>query len=206
MISLISKSIQSKKCIKSTFVFAKAENQAVGTQYAQALLDVAKSTNDLDSIRSDVDILSAVVNENAGLRDLMVNPLVSSEKKISLLNQISTEGSFNNFTSNFLRLLVEKARIDCIVEILESFETLYCKASNTQIVILKSAVALDEEQQFLIAKKIQELAKSKSVKIKPFLDETLIGGFTVEYGSSQIDLSIKGAFERVKKELNSVAV
>jgi F-type H+-transporting ATPase subunit delta len=203
---LISGKIQNIKLSKFSPCLAKAENQAVGIQYAQALLDVAKSTDDLDSIRSDIDILSAVVNENAGLRDLMVNPLVPNEKKINLINQISSEGSFNNFTSNFLRLLVEKARIDCIVEILESFETLYCKATNTQIAVLKSAIALDEEQQFLIAKKIQELAKSKSVKIKPFLDETLIGGFTVEYGSSLIDLSIRGAFERVKKELSNVVV
>merc|ERR1712196_711443 len=196
----ISNKIHSSNSTKFSPCLAKAENQAVGIQYAQALLDVAKSTDDLDSIRSDIDILSAVVNEHGGLRDLMVNPLVPNEKKINLINQISSEGSFNNFTSNFLRLLVEKARIDCIVE------TLYCKTTNTQIAILKSAIALDEEQQFLIAKKIQELAKSKSVKIKPFLDETLIGGFTVEYGSSLIDLSIKGAFERVKKELSNVVV
>merc|ERR1711904_569724 len=143
----VSKKIQNIKLSKFSPCLAKAENQAVGIQYAQALLDVAKATDDLDSIRSDIDILSSVVNENAGLRDLMVNPLVPNEKKINLINQISSEGSFNNFTSNFLRLLVEKARIGC------TFETLYCKATNTQIAILKSAIALDEEQQFLIAKK-----------------------------------------------------
>merc|ERR1711912_93227 len=110
-----------------------------------------------------------------------------------------------NYTTKFLSLLVDKGRIDCIIEAFESFEDLYCQATNTQVAIVKSAVALEEEQQFLIAKKIQELTRSKSVKIKPIVDEALIGGFIVEYGSSQIDLSVRGAFERVKKELGNVA-
>jgi F-type H+-transporting ATPase subunit delta len=58
----------------------------------------------------------------------------------------------------------------------------------------------------LLARKIQELTNSKSVKIKPIIDESLIGGFIVEYGSSQIDLSIRGAFERVKKEITTMSI
>merc|ERR1712170_113328 len=130
----------------------------------------------------------------------------SAEKKINLIDQISVKGSFNIVTINFLKLLVDKGRIDCIIEVFEVFEALYCQATNTQVAMVKSAVVLKEEQQFLIAKKIKELAKSKSVKIKPLVDKSLIGGFIVEYGSNQIDLSIRGAFERVKKELTNVTI
>ena len=45
---------------------------------------------------------------------------------------------------------------------------------------------LEQEQQFLIAKKLQELTGSKNIKLKPVTDETLIAGFVVEYGSSQV--------------------
>merc|ERR1711904_417009 len=186
---------------KSTRIFASANNQIVGLQYARALIDLAQSKDDLDAIHSDINILSVVMKENTELRDLMVNPLISADKKTNLIKKISVEGSFNHYTTTFLNLLVDKGRIDCIIETFESFESLYCAATNTQVAIVKSAVALEEEQQFLIAKKIKELARSKSVKIKPYIDETLIGGFVVEYGSNQIDLSVRGAFERVRKEL-----
>lgn len=56
---------------------------------------------------------------------------------------------------------------------------------------LRSAVKLEQEQQFLIAKKLQELTGSKNIKLKPIIDQSLIAGFVVEYGSSQIDLSIR---------------
>lgn len=56
-------------------------------------------------------------------------------------------------------------------------------------------------QQFLIAKKLQELTGSKNIKLKPVIDSSLIAGFVVEYGSSQIDLSVRGQIERVADQL-----
>ena len=58
-----------------------------------------------------------------------------------------------------------------------------------QVATLRSAVKLEQEQQFLIAKKLQELTGSKNIKLKPVVDADLVAGFVVEYGSTQIDLS-----------------
>ena len=66
---------------------------------------------------------------------------------------------------------------------------------------MRSAVKLEQEQQFLIAKKLQELTGSKNIKLRPVIDAGLVGGFVVEYGSSQIDLSIRGQVERVAESL-----
>ena len=35
------------------------------------------------------------------------------------------------------------------------------------------------------------------------IDESLIAGFIVEYGSSQIDLSVKGQLDKITAELQS---
>ena len=71
---------------------------------------------------------------------------------------------------------------------------------------LRSAVKLEQEQQFLIAKKLQELTGSKNIKLKPVLDDSLIAGFVVEYGSSQIDLSVKGQLDKISIELEEAAL
>ncbi len=60
---------------------------------------------------------------------------------------------------------------------------------------------LEQENQFLIAKKLQELTGSKNIKLKPVIDESLIAGFVIEFGSSQIDLSVKGRLEKIEAEL-----
>jgi F-type H+-transporting ATPase subunit delta len=73
--------------------------------------------------------------------------------------------------------------------------------SRLQVATLRSAVKLEQEQQFLIAKKLQELTGSKNIKLKPVVDEELVAGFIVEYGSTQIDLSVKGQLDRITGEL-----
>ena len=70
-----------------------------------------------------------------------------------------------------------------------------------QVATLRSAVRMEQENQFLIAKKLQELTGSKNIKLKPVIDESLIAGFVIEFGSSQIDLSVKGRLEKVEAEL-----
>lgn len=72
-----------------------------------------------------------------------------------------------------------------------------------QVAVLRSAVKLEQEQQFLIAKKLQEVTGSKNIKIRPVIDESLIAGFVVEYGSRQIDLSVKGQITKVAEEITS---
>lgn len=77
--------------------------------------------------------------------------------------------------------------------------------SSPQVATLRSAVKLEQEQQFLIAKKLQELTGSKNIKLKPSIDSSLIAGFVVEYGSSQIDLSVRGQLDKVSEGVWAMA-
>jgi F-type H+-transporting ATPase subunit delta len=133
------------------------------------------------------------------------NPTINEEKKKELLKRIASESGFDKYTLNFLNLLVDQGRIEAIQEICDAFETRYCDLTETQVAVLRSAVKLEQEQQFLIAKKLQELTGSKNIKLKPVIDESLIAGFIVEWGSSQIDLSVKGQLDKISGELVSSA-
>lgn len=66
---------------------------------------------------------------------------------------------------------------------------------------LTSAVQLEEEEQFEIAKKLRELSGAKNIKLKPVIDPSIIAGFILEYGSSQIDLSVRGQLARLSAQL-----
>merc|ERR1712050_7616 len=196
-----------QKDYRSTFVCfsSKVENLIVGDNYAKALLDSSQSNNSLEAVRSDFDLLNGVIKTNPNFCDLMTNPTLSLEKKLSFLNDVSNSANFNENTLKSLTVLVKNGRGDCIPEVLEAFETSYSLETKTQIAVVKSAFALEEELKYKIASKIQELTKSKAVKIKSHIDETLIGGFTVEYGSNLIDLSLSGAIDRLRRELDVYA-
>ncbi|GLC47420.1 hypothetical protein PLESTB_000542900 [Pleodorina starrii] len=182
-------------------VVVMARKNEVSESYAKALVELADEKGKLEAVHADVDAVSSLMKENKKLAELIMNPVVDGEKKRAVLAKIAKEAGFQQYTVNFLNLLVEKDRLPLVPEICECFEDLYCQMTDTQVATLRSAVKLEQEQQFLIAKKLQELTGSKNIKLKPVIDSSLIAGFVVEYGSSQIDLSIRGQIERVADQL-----
>ena len=179
--------------------------EAVGSSYANALVDVAQKNAALEGVHTDIDALASVMKDNEDIKNFLSNPTMAEEKKKDLIKRIATESGFNQYTVNFLNLLIDANRIDAINEICEAFESKYCDLTDTQVAILRSAVKLEQEQQFLIAKKLQELTGSKNIKLKPIIDESLIAGFVVEWGSSQIDLSVKGQLDKIGSDLMATA-
>lgn len=145
------------------------------------------------------------MRESGDLKNFLSNPTVAEDKKKQMIAKMASESGFNSYTVNFLNILVDQSRMDAITEVCDAFEAKYCTLTDTQVATLRSAVKLEQEQQFLIAKKLQELTKSKNVKIKPVVDESLIAGFIVEWGSSQIDLSVKGQLDKIGNELMATA-
>jgi len=186
---------------RSRVIAMAGKRNDVSDSYAKALVELADEKNTLEQVHSDVDAIAALVKENQKFADLMYNPVVEADKKKAVIQEIAKGAGFQKYTTNFLKLLVEKDRVNLLNEICESFEEQYCTLTDTQVATLRSAVKLEQEQQFLIAKKLQELTGSKNIKLKPIIDQSLIAGFVVEYGSSQIDLSIRGQIEKVAEEL-----
>lgn len=185
---------------------AQASQDQVGAAYANALVDLAQETSTLEAIHADMDAFQSMLKDSPDIMEFLVNPVVVEDKKKEMLASVAKEVGFNPYTVNFFNLLLDSNRMDAIEAIFAAFETQYCKLTDTQVATLRSAVKLEQEQQFLIAKKLQELTGSKNIKLKPVIDESLIAGFVVEYGSSQIDLSVKGQLDKISAELEGAKV
>ena len=72
---------------------------------------------------------------------------------------------------------------------------------NLQVATVYSPVLLEEEQKFWVAKEVQGLTNAESVKLNNVIDKSIIAGFVINYGSEQIDLSVRGKLEDVAQEL-----
>jgi hypothetical protein len=105
----------------------------VSDSYAKALVELADEKNTLEQVHSDVDAIAALVKENKKFADLMYNPVVEADKKKAVIQEISKGAGFQKYTTNFLKLLVEKDRVNLLNEICESFEEQYCQLTDTQV-------------------------------------------------------------------------
>jgi len=180
----------------------------VQSSYAGALVETCQAGNALEEVHADMETLGAYLEANPAVITFLSNPCIAETKKKEILDSLSKEASFHKFTSSFLLLLNSKGRIGLLESIIEEFEAAYCSVTDTEIATLTSAYKLENEQQFLIAKKIQELTGAKNIKLKPQVDEGLLGGFVVTYGkdgSGLIDMSVKGALDKISLDVQNMA-
>ena len=158
----------------------------------------------LDDARSDLDSIQSLLKSDKSLASFLMNPVASAEKKKSIIKSLASEAEFNQFSANFLCLLVDKRRIDLVEDVCEAFEDIYCEVTDTEVATVTSAETLDNDQQFEIAKKLQKITGAKNIKLRPKVDESLISGIIVQYGkggSKLMDMSVKGQLDKIEDQL-----
>lgn len=191
-------------------VAARAQD-AVATPYANGILELACEREILDDVHKDLMGLQAMMSAGEGadsnddLRSFLLGVPLGPDERKKIISTLAKEVSMKQETVDFLHLLVDVNRLDAIEDIISAFDDKYNTITDTQNVTLKSAARLEQDQEFEIAKMLQEVTKSKNIKIKPVVDEELIGGFVVEWDDNQVDLSIKGHLDRIEDELMSAA-
>lgn len=172
--------------------------------YAAALVEVGKGNGSLEAIHKDVEALSSLLQDE-GLKSFIESPVFEDEKKKQVLKSLAQDSKFTPATLNFLNLLVDKKRINVLSEVTAVFEELYYDETDTQVAVVTSAVKLENSQQALIAKKLQNITGAKNVKLKNVVDSSLIAGFVLKYGkdgSNEIDMSVKGQLEKLEYQFN----
>merc|ERR1711879_1007600 len=93
-------------------------------------------------------------------------------------------------------------RSHVIREAIDVFDENYNQNEKIQVATVTSACEMTEDILLQIAKKVQEYAKCKSVKIKPVFDKSIIGGFIVDLGDKRIDLSLTGKLKELEKSMD----
>ena len=130
--------------------------------------------------------------------------MIDIEKKRSVLDDIIQSSGFQPHTANFLNILLDMKRMELLKDIVEEFEFVYNKITNTELAIVTSVVKLESEHLAQIAKGIQRLTGAKNVRIKTVIDPSLVAGLTIRYGDSGsklIDMSVKKQLQEIAETL-----
>lgn len=80
-----------------------------------------------------MDKLASVIKETEDLPEFLSSPLVDEKKRREVLATVCREAGFDQDTENFLNLVMDKDRASLLEDICESFETEYCKMTETQV-------------------------------------------------------------------------
>ncbi|MBL7697647.1 MAG: ATP synthase F1 subunit delta [Chitinophagaceae bacterium] len=174
-------------------------NPRLASRYAKSLLTLAIEKNLLDATYKDIEFLQAVSKVNREFVLVLRSPIISPDKKESILESV-TKGKIGELTESFIRLLIRKGRETNLPEITTAFIDQYKEYRQIHTVKLITASPLSEDLKQDIVNKVKSQTHMKNIELTATVDENLIGGFVLQVGDTLIDASISYDLGVIRKQ------
>lgn|SRR5690554_4124201 len=166
-------------------------------RYAKALLELSVEQNNFDKVALNMqEIANATSNRDFLL--LINSPIVNVDKKIAIFDTVFT--NFEELSKKFIHLITKNRREYLLAAIAESYLKILKEQKGITEVTLSSAATLDEATKALILSKIKSLTSDK-VEVVEKVDESLIGGFTIQIEDQKVDASVANQLRTIKQRL-----
>ena len=172
----------------------------VAAPYAQALLSIAKSKDQVDGLSGVAGEFLTLLKDSDDLSQFLTNPIADRDAKKNVIKQVLGEEA-NAQMKNFMLLLVDKGRIALVEPILQEFQSLVRELNQTVLAEVISAVELTDEQKDTVRQKVKNMTNAQSVELETRVDPDLIGGVIINIGSKVLDASIRGQLRRIGLQL-----
>jgi F-type H+-transporting ATPase subunit delta len=177
------------------------QNPRLAARYAKSLLDLSVEKNSLEDTLRDMQAINNVCHLSRDFELMLRSPIVTSDKKLSVINLVLERYNLGEITRAFIQLLVSKGRELNLPEIAEAFVGQYNVLKNIRTVKLITAVPMSDAIKSGIAAKIAGFMPGDTVDLKTEVDESLIGGFVVEVEDKLYDASVKKSLNDFKSKL-----
>jgi F-type H+-transporting ATPase subunit delta len=173
----------------------------ISVRYAKALIADAEEQGIPDQIRNDMENLLNVLKSVPDLSHILESPIISRSKKLEILTSIF-ESKVHPLTISFFRLVVENNREDHLAGMARMYIYFYKEAKGIRLATLKTAVPVDKETRDKLANMIRKVFKTE-IELAEETDKNLIGGFILQVEDQQLDASVSGQLNRIKKKLHT---
>lgn len=171
----------------------------VGKRYSKALYEVAQEENSLDEILEDLKSLKTIYRENPNLVVAFEGRSISKAEKTKILDILKKP--FGELMQNFLSMLFERDRLDCMDEIADAFINKYDADHGIVEVTVTSTIELSSEQEDKLKSVIEQRFSVKQVNLTKIVDPSIIGGVIIRVGDQVIDGSVLKRYTAIKNLL-----
>ena len=178
----------------------------IGRRYARALalaLQQAPAER-LQQVEEQLVALAGLLDRRSGqadFRQAMRNPSFSADQRKAVLAQIAKAHSFDESTTTFLALLVDKDRLAHLPGIARAFRNEVDARLGRVRATIVTAKGLDPKT---LTEIIAGLEKKTGKKVVPDVevDATLIAGVQARIGGLVYDASVKTQLDRLRAGFN----
>ncbi|AOV08829.1 F0F1 ATP synthase subunit delta [Sporosarcina ureilytica] len=171
----------------------------VANRYALALFKTAQENGQIDIIQQELLEIKQVFQTNQELEELLQNPRLSIAKKKELLAELFNGA--NQFVQNLLFILLEKNRMEEILNFVDEFVMIANDAAGVADAKVYSTRALTVKETAAISSTFAAKIGKQSLRIENIIDPSLIGGIRLQIGNRIYDSSLSGKLNRLQRDL-----
>lgn len=178
-------------------------SSGIAERYASAVFDIAKESDSIAELESNIDDLTAALADSAELGDLINSPIYSRDAQGKAIAAVAEKMALRPVMQNALGLMAQKRRLFVLPALLAQLRSMIADEKGEVTAEVVSAQALSDAQVDALAKTLTS-SVGKEVKIKATVDATLIGGLVVKVGSKMIDTSIRSKLNSLQNAMKEV--
>lgn len=168
--------------------------------YANALFMIATENGKLEEYGNDLSVVSRVFKDNPDYALLLTSPGIPKPERQATVDA-AFGGKVDKNILNFLKVLCDHNKIDSLEDCVKDFKALRKAAQNRITARVYTAVPLEDDQAEALKAKLQKKFGC-TVKIKPVIDEKMLGGVRVEIDGKIIDGSVKRQLHDIKEVIS----
>ena len=172
----------------------------IAKRYAKAFFDIAGEEGNYENYYDELKSFSSILEESKKLEDFLSDPVFEQADKKAVVEEVLKRVDISNMTANFLKLLLDKRRIDILSDIESCYREYMDKALKKVRANVKTAFPLTAELSESIMNSLEKTA-GKKVDMTIEEDSSLLGGVVVRVGDIIYDGSIKTQLNNIKSLL-----
>jgi len=172
----------------------------ISKRYARAFFEIAGEEKKLEQYYNELHQFSSMMAENKDLGGFLANPIFEQDVKKNVLEKIIGKVTLSPMTVNFLKLLVDKNRIDVLPDIDTCYRLMMDEALQKTRVTVKTAFPLSADMQQYIMSNLKKLT-GREAEVTVEDDKSLLGGILIGVGDTLYDGSIKNQLNNMRNLL-----
>lgn len=173
-------------------------------RYGSALFEVAKEKNKIDSFLEQIQDISVILKDNYELMEILNHPNIKIEDKKHII-ETAFKGKIDNELLELMLVLLQHKKINEIYNIALYYRDIVYEYKGIKIAYITTAVKMTKEE--ILNLKVR-LGKQFGciIEVENLVDKEIIGGAYLKIGDEVTDGTIRGNFEKMKKELLNYSV
>jgi F-type H+-transporting ATPase subunit delta len=172
----------------------------IANRYARALADVIVERNETNDVAKELNDFERMMSGHAQLREVFASPVIATERKRAVLGELLARAGFRQTTSNFLRLLLDNARLHNLDQMLNALSRELDARMNIVSAEVTTAREIGQQEKAALQSQLKAVT-GKDVRLQFRTDPAIIGGVVTRIGGLVYDGSIKNQLAQMKREL-----